>query len=78
MFFRAFGFSVDPSGILMAALIAHPDLNPVEEVRTDQWGTRYVVRCNVETPDRRNPCVLTVWIVPPGQVEATLVAAYPG
>ena len=77
MFFRAFGFSGDRLDVMIAALIAHPDLNPVERVRTDQWGTRYVARCNVESPDGRNPCILTVWIVPPGQVDATLVTAYP-
>jgi hypothetical protein len=77
VFFRAFGFSGDRLDVMIAALIAHPDLNPVEQVRTDQWGTRYVARCNVESPDGRNPCILTVWIVPPGQVDATLVTAYP-
>jgi hypothetical protein len=78
VFFRAFGFSADRFDVMIAVLIAHPDLNPVEQVRTDQWGTRYVARCNVESPDGRNPCILTVWIVPPGQVDGYVGYSIPG
>ena len=76
-FFRAFGFSAERLGAMRAALVAHPDRNRVEDVRRDRWGTRYVVRCSLETPDGRNPCVLSVWIVPPDQEQARLVTAYP-
>ncbi|MGU3539260.1 DUF6883 domain-containing protein [Methylobacterium sp. A54F] len=76
-FFRAFGFSADVPGSLGAALAAHPDHNPVETVQRGPWGTRYIVRCSLRTPDRRDPCILTVLIVPPGQDTARLVTAYP-
>jgi len=76
-FFHAFGFSAERLDVMRAALAAHPDCNPVDEMHLDRWGTRYVVRCSVETPDGRNPCILTVWIVPPGQDQAQLVTAYP-
>lgn len=76
-FFRRFGFSIDRPDVMIAALIAHPDRNPVEATHLDQWGMRYTVRCRIETPDRRDPCILTVWILPPGHGEARLVTAYP-
>lgn len=59
------------------ALIGHPERNAVEEVIRERWATKYVVRCTVETPDGRNPCILTIWTVPPGAEKARLVTAYP-
>lgn len=76
-FFQAFGFSAAHLDIITAALIAHPDHNPVAEMEHGRWGTKYVVRCRIRTPDGRDPCVLTVWIVPPDQTDARLVTAYP-
>ncbi len=38
---------------------------------------KYTVRCRIRTPDGRDPRILTVWIVPPGEHEARLVTAYP-
>lgn len=78
VFFRAFGFSTDQWEIMAAALAQHPDNNPVEKTITDQWGLTFVVRCNVETPDGRNPCILSVWIVRRGRSDAEFVTAYPG
>lgn len=76
-FFHTFGFSTDRLDVMIAALIRHPDRDPVEATRLDQGGMRYTVRCRIETPDGRDPCILTVWILPPGQGEARLVTAYP-
>ncbi|MCJ2083333.1 DUF6883 domain-containing protein [Methylobacterium sp. J-090] len=77
VFFRAFGFSVDRWEIMAAALAQHPDRNPVEKTISDRWGLTFVVRCNIKTPDRRNPCILSVWIVRPGRPDAEFVTAYP-
>ncbi|WP_091928306.1 DUF6883 domain-containing protein [Methylobacterium sp. yr668] len=77
VFFRSFGFSLDQSDVMAVALIAHADRNPVIDTPTDQWGMKYIVRCHVQTPDGRNPCIITVWIVPRGETEARLVTAYP-
>jgi hypothetical protein len=30
-------------------------------------GVKYVVECSLETPDRRNPCLRSVWIIETGQ-----------
>ncbi|MEL6060922.1 MULTISPECIES: DUF6883 domain-containing protein [unclassified Methylobacterium] len=76
-FFQALGFSDSHLDVITAALIAHPDHNPVAEIERDRWGTRCVVRCRIRTPDGRDPCILTVWIVPPNETDVRLVTAYP-
>ncbi|MBK6820546.1 MAG: hypothetical protein IPG85_13565 [Bacteroidetes bacterium] len=35
------------------------------------------LKCEIKTPDKRNPCIVTVWIVEKGQQEPKLVTAYP-
>lgn len=55
----------------------HPERNPIDEVRQDRWGVRTAFRCRVRTPDGRDPCIVSVWIVPPGREEAVFVTAYP-
>ena len=75
-FFRSFGFALDHPGIMAEALAEHPERNPVSGIETSEWGVKYTVRCHVRTPDGRNPCILSVWIVPPGSDLARLVTAY--
>lgn len=77
VFFRDHGFSLDQVDVMTAALVDHPERNVVEDVATDAWGTRYVVRCRITAPDGRNPCVRTVWMVRRGESRARLVTAYP-
>ena len=75
-FFAAFGFAIDRWQVLRAALRMHPTANHVADVERSPHGIKYVVRCSTETPDGRDPCVTTIWIVdvigPP-----RLVTAYP-
>ena len=77
VFFRNHGFTPDQTDTMMAALADHPDRNTVEDVASDVWGTRYVVRCSIATPDGRDPCIRTVWMVRQGETDARLVTAYP-
>jgi filamentous hemagglutinin len=74
-FFLGVGFSLDQWSRMAAALNSHPEANPVEEIAT-RFGTKYVVRCNVATPDGRNPCIVTVWMQEQDD-PARLVTAYP-
>jgi hypothetical protein len=76
-FFSKFGFSRDSWMSLAKALHAHAEHNAVDEIIPSRWGTKYVVRCGVESPDGRNPSILSVWNVRPGQTDAVLVTAYP-
>lgn len=76
-FFRAFGFGLDRLDAMADALAEHPDRNPTAAVEGSLWGVKYTVQCRIRTPDGRDPCILTVWIVPPGDDVARLVTAYP-
>ena len=76
-FFLARGFRADQWRALATALTAHPERNPVEAVIPGRWGTKYVVRCRIETPDGSDPCILSVWLSRPGGGAADLITAYP-
>ena len=75
-FFRAFGFEGGRSELLITALFDHPIRNAVADVVEGPFGAKYIVRCALETPDGRNPCVVSVWIVEADR-RPRLVTAYP-
>lgn len=75
-FFRAFGFSADDWEMLRIALLAHPRVAElVDEDETSRFGIKRVYRCNLPSPDSRNPCILSVWQQRDGDWH--LVTAYP-
>ena len=59
------------------ALKRHPIDNAVESTQQNGFGAKFLVRCTVRTPDGRNPCILTVWMVD-GPGAARFVTALPG
>jgi hypothetical protein len=61
--FGGFGFHRNGWLILAAALRQHPVDNEVIAETVSPHGTKYVVRCHISSPDGRNPCVTSVWIV---------------
>ncbi|WP_174287181.1 DUF6883 domain-containing protein [Sphingomonas bacterium] len=76
-FFMAHGFSADDPDRLIAALSAHPDDNPVVAVRESQHGVTSVIRCRLRSPDGRDPCVQTIWMLDKGGSIHRFVTAYP-
>lgn len=50
--------------------------NPVIDQISGPYGETYVVRCSLGTPDGRNPCIITVWIVQKSDPNPRLVTAY--
>ncbi len=40
------------------------------------YGMKFIVRCTLRTPDKRDPCIMTVWIAETGAYPR-LVTAYP-
>ena len=77
-FFRAFGFSLLNWIDLRQALLDHPRNNPVTARSASSYGRKYVVSCYLMTPDGRNPCIVSVWIVEAPEPEPKFVTAYPG
>jgi hypothetical protein len=77
-FFRSFGFSRANWTDLKQALLEHPTTNPVVTGVTTPYGRKYVVSCSLITPDGRNPCIISVWIIEPPEPEPKFVTTYPG
>ena len=75
-FFERFGFSTEKWQLLADALRQHgqhPVVNSVES----EYGIRYTVDGEIETPDGRRPTVRSVWIVEQGGKRPRLVTAHP-
>ena len=75
-FFRTMGFDPEKWEIIRDALAQHPttaELGPIDT--SSSYGEKRVFRCNIVTPNGRNPCILTVWMRSAGRFE--FIAAYP-
>jgi hypothetical protein len=76
-FFTAHGFSRAKWEELKRALLDHPQTNAVTANATTLFGEKYEVSCSLVTPDGRNPCVVSIWIVEPPDLNPRFVTAYP-
>jgi hypothetical protein len=74
--FGKFGFKRERWQQLAEALRAHCATNEVVEVSSSPHGEKFVVMCNLATPDGRNPCMRSVWIINAGNTLPRLVTAY--
>ena len=74
--FGRFGFTRMGWAVLAGALGRHPVQNQVVKITRSQHGAKYVVECTLMTPDGRNPCLRSVWIIENGQSRPRLVTAY--
>ncbi len=74
--FGQFGFLASDWQALATALAEHPVINDVSETERSPYGIKYVVECHLTTPDGRNPCLRSVWMVDNGQSTPRLVTAY--
>ncbi|TAE61810.1 MAG: hypothetical protein EAZ89_00335 [Bacteroidetes bacterium] len=76
-FFKRFGFDIADIDNFKYSLIQHSIDREIEETKYSEFGIKYELKCEIKTPDKRNPCIVTVWIVENGQEEPKLVTAYP-
>ncbi|MEX5218215.1 MAG: hypothetical protein NW701_10340 [Nitrospira sp.] len=76
-FFSRFGFTVPQWRELADALRKHGASGKVIRVVESSYGTRYAVDGPLETPDRRNPLIRTVWLLRQSGTTARLITAYP-
>ncbi|MGH7116886.1 MAG: DUF6883 domain-containing protein [Stellaceae bacterium] len=76
--FLSFGFSQANWGVLKYVLLSHPRTNAVKAQTTTSYGEKYLVSCSLMTPDGRNPCVVSVWIIEPPDPNPRFVTAYAG
>jgi len=75
-FFLARGFTDAEWWVLEQALRRHPVDNPTAAEEETEYGRKFIVRCQIQTPDGRNPCIRTVWMADAG-TEPRFVTAYP-
>jgi hypothetical protein len=76
-FFEMFGFDRSRPEELINALKDHPLRNVVERVvPASPHGVKYTIRCSIKSPDGRDPCALTVWIIDAGQSYPRFVSGY--
>ncbi len=75
-FFINRGFAPDEPAVMIEALLTHGQNQPVVETNDTKFGKKFVVQCQIETPDGRNPCIVSVWIVE-GEAPPRLVTARP-
>ena len=72
-FFNAFGFTAQNWTAWLDALQRHPGQHSVVNAMVSLWGTKYEVRCSLPSPDGRDPCVRSFWIVDSANLTARLV-----
>ncbi|WP_409013333.1 DUF6883 domain-containing protein [Dyadobacter sp. CY343] len=77
-FFKRFGFKISDLHTFKSALMQHSIDRDIEKTNNSDHGVRYELKCEIKTPDERNPCVVTVWIVEKGQEDPRFITAYPG
>ncbi len=75
-FFLKRGFTPDAWQQMADALKKHGLTQPVTESSETRFGRKFTVECQIETPDGRNPCILTAWIQE-GSKPPRLVTAHP-
>ena len=75
-FFRSFGFEIGRWAMMRDTLLQHAVANQISGTSLSSHGTKYTVHCSIETPDGRDPCVTTVWIIE-GNRPPRLVTSYP-
>ncbi len=74
--FQSFEFARDRWHVLADALREHAKNNPVIQTSRSAHGMKYVVACQLKTPDGRNPCLTSVWIIEANLTYPRLVTAY--
>lgn len=76
-FFMARGFTQRNWHQLKNALLEHPQRNHVSSQTANHHGEKYEISCSLLTPDKTNPCVISVWIIQPSDPFPRFVTAYP-
>ncbi|MCX6640510.1 MAG: hypothetical protein NTW14_08530 [bacterium] len=76
-FFLKIGFKTEKWEAFREALLIHAKSNPVKNVVTTSFGTRYIVQGMITSPDGQSHNLCTVWFIETGESAPRLVTAYP-
>ena len=61
-FFSSLGFDRSEAQVLIDALHRHAEDRHIDQEVVTLFGRKTTLKCRIETPDGRNPCVLAVWV----------------
>ena len=77
VFFGNFGFNNDNIADFARALLSIAKTGEVQKAEQNPFGMKYVIDGILQTPDKRNPVITTVWIIENDSEIPKLVTAYP-
>jgi len=75
-YFLRFGFNFKNIKQFKTSLLEHALIRDVSDIRKHAYGINYELKCNISTPDGRNPCIITVWTIAHGADIPSFVTAY--
>lgn len=75
-FFTAFGFATDAWEVMAESLRQHGRRRDIVGEKSSGFGVKYELQCDLITPDGRNPCIWSIWIIETDE-PPRLVTAYP-
>jgi hypothetical protein len=76
-FFKRFGFSNGEPEIIVTSLKEHAIDRDVVGTEDNAQGKKYELVCEFKTPDFRNPCIRSIWIIKHNETFPRFVTAYP-
>ena len=76
-FFARFGFGIDSWELLREALLQHGRTHPVARETHTDFGVRFEIDGELDTPSGRRPILRTVWQRDVGRIAPRLITAYP-
>lgn len=76
-FFMRFGFTIEAWDVLANALLAHAATHEVANSVRKSEVTNYVIEGVLDTPDKRQPLIRTVWTLEADSDAPRFVTAYP-
>jgi hypothetical protein len=77
VFFTGFGFSMAQWGVLRDALLAHAIKHAVASTIDAPEGVLYAIEGTLDTPDKRQPQIRSVWMIDKDSTTPRFVTAYP-
>ena len=62
-YFEQYGFSAESWEIMADALSVFVNENEISSIQNTNFGERYVIDGNLQSPDERNPLIRTIWVL---------------
>lgn len=77
VFFMRFGFTIESWKVLERAFLDHANSHEVISISEKADITNYAIEGALDTPDKRQPLVRTVWTLEKGSFAPRFITAYP-